>query len=140
MSLVESFTYLKGRAKQHEALPLLQRIASLVKPVMRNHGWKLPVLAEFFPENESLVGSCTIMSKATVYYLLPSNRIEYVSLIPPKLLLSFMSFRPDVNGGQKILLRLRPPWAPDTFYDEEQLVLVMLHEVLYMVFPFQSLI
>lgn len=35
----------------------------------------------------------------------------------------------DVNGGQKILLRLRPAWAPDTFYDEEQLVAVMLHEV-----------
>lgn len=45
-----------------------------------------------------------------------------------------MYFCLDVNGGQKILLRLRPSWAPDTFYDEEQLVLVMLHEVLHMAF------
>jgi hypothetical protein len=35
----------------------------------------------------------------------------------------------DINGGQKILLRLRPAHAPDTFYEEEQIVLVMLHEV-----------
>lgn len=35
----------------------------------------------------------------------------------------------DVNAGQKILLRLRPAWAPDTFYDEEDIVRVMLHEV-----------
>jgi hypothetical protein len=30
--------------------------------------------------------------------------------------------------GQKILLRLRPAWAPDTFYDEEDIILTMLHE------------
>ncbi|KAL5507454.1 hypothetical protein ACEPAH_6910 [Sanghuangporus vaninii] len=35
----------------------------------------------------------------------------------------------DMNSGQKILLRLRPPWSPDTFYDEEQLASVMLHEL-----------
>jgi hypothetical protein len=33
------------------------------------------------------------------------------------------------NHGSKIFLRLRPPGALDTFYDIEQLVLVMLHEV-----------
>lgn len=35
----------------------------------------------------------------------------------------------DVNAGQKILIRLRPAWAPDTFYDEDDLVHTMLHEV-----------
>lgn len=35
----------------------------------------------------------------------------------------------DVNGGEKIMLRLRPSRAPDTFYMEDQLVDVMLHEV-----------
>lgn len=33
-----------------------------------------------------------------------------------------------MNGGQQILLRLRPPTSPDTFYDEEKVVNVMLHE------------
>ena len=36
----------------------------------------------------------------------------------------------DVNGGEKILLRLRPAWASDTFYDEDQVVRVILHEVI----------
>jgi len=31
--------------------------------------------------------------------------------------------------GQKILLRLRPAWAPDTFYPEEDIVHTMLHEL-----------
>lgn len=35
----------------------------------------------------------------------------------------------DVNMGQKILLRLRPARAPDTFYEEEDIIGTMLHEV-----------
>lgn len=53
---VKSFTHLKDRPKADRALPLLQRIASLVKPIMRKHGWILPVLSEFFPESPNLVG------------------------------------------------------------------------------------
>ena len=53
---VQSFTHLAGRPKSDQALPLLKRIASLVKPIMRKHGWVLPVLAEFFPESPNLVG------------------------------------------------------------------------------------
>jgi len=83
---------LKDRPKADQALPLLQRVASLVKPIMRKHGWVLPVLAEFFPESPNLVGL-------------------------------------NVNGGQKILLRLRPAHAPDTFFDEESIVHTMLHEL-----------
>ncbi|TFY83834.1 hypothetical protein EWM64_g169 [Hericium alpestre] len=57
---------------------------------MRKHGWKLPVLAEFFPESPNLL---------------------------------------DVNGGQKILIRLRPPFDPDTFFPEGDLLHTMLHEL-----------
>jgi WLM domain len=53
---VKSFTHLRGMPHADRALPLLQRIASLVKPIMRKHGWVLPVLSEFFPDNESLLG------------------------------------------------------------------------------------
>jgi hypothetical protein len=31
--------------------------------------------------------------------------------------------------GQKILLRLRPAWAADTFLPEEDIIYTMLHEV-----------
>ncbi|KAH7922803.1 WLM-domain-containing protein [Leucogyrophana mollusca] len=89
-TFVKSFTHLKDRPKADRALPMLQRIASLVKPIMRKHGWVLPMLSEFFPDSPNLV---------------------------------------DVNGGEQILLRLRPAWAPDTFYDEDQVVRVMLHEL-----------
>ncbi|KAJ6623161.1 WLM domain-containing protein [Mycena sp. CBHHK59/15] len=89
-TFVKSFTHLKGRPKAERALPMLQRIASLVKPIMRKHSWVLPVLSEFFPAQDNLI---------------------------------------DVNGGQKILLRLRPAHAPDTFYDEEEVVQTMLHEL-----------
>lgn len=35
----------------------------------------------------------------------------------------------NMNHGQRINLRLRPPGAETTFYEYDQLVLVMLHEV-----------
>ncbi|KAF9225350.1 WLM-domain-containing protein [Gyrodon lividus] len=91
-TLVKSFTYLKDMPRAERALPMLQRVASLVKPIMRKHGWALPVLVEFFPDSPNLVGL-------------------------------------NVNGGEKILLRLRPAWCPDTFYEEDQVVRTMLHEL-----------
>lgn len=33
--------------------------------------------------------------------------------------------------GQKILVRLRPPFSPDTFLLEEDVVQTMLHEVMF---------
>ncbi|KAJ6520355.1 WLM domain-containing protein [Mycena sanguinolenta] len=91
-TFVKSFAVLKGRPKEERALPMLQRIASLVKPIMRKHGWVLPVLSEFFPAQDDLIGL-------------------------------------NVNAGQKILLRLRPAHAPDTFFEEEEVVQTMLHEL-----------
>lgn len=35
----------------------------------------------------------------------------------------------NVNGGQKILLRLRPHHAPDTFLEFDDVIGTMLHEV-----------
>ena len=55
-SFVQSFTHLGNRPKSDHALSMLQRIASLVKPIMRKHSWTLPVLAEFFPESPNLLG------------------------------------------------------------------------------------
>ncbi|EIN14418.1 WLM-domain-containing protein [Punctularia strigosozonata HHB-11173 SS5] len=91
-TFVASFTHLKDRPRADRALEQLKRLASLVKPIMRKHGWKLPVLSEFFPDNPSLLGL-------------------------------------NVNAGQKILVRLRPASAPDTFYDEDDLVHTLLHEL-----------
>src|SRR5262245_38273315 len=43
--------------------------------------------------------------------------------------ITFDVFFVDVNYGEKILIRLRPASAPDTFYEENDLVGTMLHEV-----------
>ncbi|KAG9104128.1 hypothetical protein FRC06_005245 [Ceratobasidium sp. 370] len=92
MSLVRTFTHLAGQLRAPEALHTLKRIADLVHPIMKRHGWALPILAEFFPDDAMLLGL-------------------------------------NVNAGAKILIRLRPARAPDTFYPIEQLVRVMLHEL-----------
>jgi DNA-dependent metalloprotease WSS1 len=56
-NLVLSYVYLKDRPRALEALNLLRRVASLVKPIMQKRSWSLPELAEFFPENNDLVGT-----------------------------------------------------------------------------------
>jgi hypothetical protein len=55
-TFVKSFTHLNGRPNEERALPMLQRVASLVKPIMRKHGWVVPVLSEFFPAQDNLLG------------------------------------------------------------------------------------
>ncbi|GAA5916390.1 uncharacterized protein JCM6883_000628 [Sporobolomyces salmoneus] len=53
---VVEFTVLKSQPDSDKALELLQKIHSKVKPIMKVHGWVLPVLAEFFPKNPNLLG------------------------------------------------------------------------------------
>jgi len=53
---VKSFTHLKDKHRADNALRLLQKVASLVKPIMRKRAWVLPLLSEFFPENPNLLG------------------------------------------------------------------------------------
>lgn len=55
-TLVKSYTHLKDRPHAEKALPMLQRVASLVKPIMKKHKWVLPTLSEFFPDSPNLLG------------------------------------------------------------------------------------
>lgn len=60
---------------------------------MKKHGWYLPTLSEFFPQNPGLLGV-------------------------------------NINGGQKICIRLRPQNDPHSFLDLEQMLVgTMLHEL-----------
>lgn len=61
-NFVLAYTHLKDRPKSDQALPMLKKIASLVKPIMRKHGWVLPVLSEFFPESPNLIGEQPVSS------------------------------------------------------------------------------
>lgn len=49
--LVTEFQHDKSKPRESEALFMLRKIASLVKPVMRNRGWKIHRLCEFHTPN-----------------------------------------------------------------------------------------
>ncbi|KAL9060181.1 MAG: hypothetical protein Q9162_000795 [Coniocarpon cinnabarinum] len=55
-ALVGSYVHLPDKPRANEALRELQKIASLVKPIMRNRRWRVQTLAEFFPEQTNLLG------------------------------------------------------------------------------------
>ncbi|KAK3902891.1 WLM domain-containing protein [Staphylotrichum tortipilum] len=51
-----SFTHLKQYPRQDEALHLLKRVASMVRPLMRARGWTVRSLSEMHPEQANLLG------------------------------------------------------------------------------------
>lgn len=53
---IHSFTHLNHYPRQDEALHLLKRVASLVKPLMRARAWKVNSLSEMHPEQANLLG------------------------------------------------------------------------------------
>ncbi|KAI0881640.1 WLM-domain-containing protein [Annulohypoxylon maeteangense] len=54
--LVFSFSHLAKFPREAEALQILKKVASLVKPMMRARGWKVGQLTEFYPEQHNLLG------------------------------------------------------------------------------------
>lgn len=66
---VQSFTHLSDMPKSDRALAMLQKVASLVKPIMRKHGWVLAVLSEFFPGSPNLVGKTTSIHSHMVVFV-----------------------------------------------------------------------
>lgn len=54
--LVNAFEHDTHRPRATEALKSLQKIASLVKPIMRTRNWKVGTLCEFYPPETNLLG------------------------------------------------------------------------------------
>ncbi|KAL9017955.1 MAG: hypothetical protein Q9185_004700 [Variospora sp. 1 TL-2023] len=54
--LVSEYQHEKSRPREAEALQTLRKVASLVKPIMRQRGWRVGVLTEFFPPEQNLLG------------------------------------------------------------------------------------
>lgn len=54
--LVFSYVHLAKMPRASEALHTLKKVASLVKPIMRARGWKVRELAEFYPQQQNLLG------------------------------------------------------------------------------------
>ncbi|KAF2723291.1 WLM-domain-containing protein [Polychaeton citri CBS 116435] len=55
-SLFNTYEHLPSLPRADDALKLLRKIASLVKPIMRKRGWKVQILAEFLPSEQNLLG------------------------------------------------------------------------------------
>lgn len=55
-ALIAQYSHLIKFAREKDALFALRKIASLVKPIMRARGWKVGTLAEFYPDQQNLLG------------------------------------------------------------------------------------
>ncbi len=53
---ISQYAHIKEFPREREALHSLQKIASLVKPIMRARNWMVGTLAEFWPAESSLLG------------------------------------------------------------------------------------
>lgn len=53
-----SYMHIRHLSRQDEALSLLKKLASVVKPIMRKRNWKVGELAEFLPPQWNLLGLC----------------------------------------------------------------------------------
>jgi hypothetical protein len=56
-ALISEYSHLKNLPREKEALHALQKIASLVKPIMRARSWTVGTLAEFYPDSHNLLGA-----------------------------------------------------------------------------------
>ncbi|KAI8298418.1 hypothetical protein K4K59_002824 [Colletotrichum sp. SAR11_240] len=55
-ALILSYSHLVDFPRASDALQILKKVASLVKPIMRARGWKVRELAEFYPDQANLLG------------------------------------------------------------------------------------
>lgn len=55
-ALVFEYSHLQKLPREKDALISLKKIASLVKPIMRARKWKVGTLAEFYPDQQNLLG------------------------------------------------------------------------------------
>lgn len=55
-ALIGQYTHENHRPRADTALLTLRKIASMVKPIMRQRGWRVGTLSEFYPEEKNLLG------------------------------------------------------------------------------------
>lgn len=55
-ALIGNYNHDASRSRAADALQVLKKIASIVKPLMRVRGWRVGTLAEFYPDQQNLLG------------------------------------------------------------------------------------
>lgn len=117
-------TYLVSRPPGQEAFLKLISHDQLVRPIMRKHGWTLPLLAEFFPSDPNLLGMNVNRGQKILIRLRPGDP-------HPMALQSYT--RPRADYSLSLYSTVFDPAtadAPDTLYDlETMLIGTLLHEL-----------
>ncbi len=54
--LISEYSHEAHRPRAPEALQTLRKVASLIKPLMRQRNWHVNILAEFWPDDKNLLG------------------------------------------------------------------------------------
>jgi len=54
--LISEYSHEAHRPRANDALQILRKVASLVKPLMRQRNWHIGILAEFWPDEKNLLG------------------------------------------------------------------------------------
>lgn len=79
--LVLEYQHDKHRPREAEALHMLQKIVSLVKPIMRQRGWKVGTLSEFYPSQRNLLGlNINAGQKICLRLRYPSDERQFLPL------------------------------------------------------------
>jgi len=55
-ALISEYRHEKKRPRESEALFILRKVASIVKPIMRQRSWRVGALCEFYPTQRNLLG------------------------------------------------------------------------------------
>ncbi|KAL6413711.1 DNA damage response protein-like protein [Ilyonectria robusta] len=55
-ALVLSYVHLANFPRASDALHMLRKVSSMVKPIIRARSWKVGELAEFYPDQANLLG------------------------------------------------------------------------------------
>jgi DNA-dependent metalloprotease WSS1 len=80
-ALITMYSHLKDFPREKEALHTLQKIASMVKPIMRARGWRVGELAEFFPDQPNLLGLNVDRGRKIMLRLrYPGDRSQFLPL------------------------------------------------------------
>ncbi|PWY86858.1 WLM-domain-containing protein [Aspergillus heteromorphus CBS 117.55] len=79
--LVFEYQHDKHRPRESEALLVLQKVASLVKPIMRRRGWRVGTLCEFYPHQRNLLGlNVNAGQKICLRLRYPSDERQFLPL------------------------------------------------------------
>lgn len=64
--LIGSYVHMREKPREQHALFMLRKIASLVKPIMLQWGFRVGCLAEFWPDQKNLLGTLTTSCRCEI--------------------------------------------------------------------------